>query len=79
MIEHDLISPAGVAIAVRNVWDERNQTTPPDTFAELPESWRHRYQQMAADPGLVTTTYLAALVLVHTLWAGMSTFGELPR
>lgn len=48
-LEHDLITSAGVAIAVRSVSDERNQTAPQTTLPHLPESWRERYERMAVD------------------------------
>ena len=78
MLEHDLITSAGVAIAVRNVWDERNQTAPPTTLLDLPESWRERYERMAVDAALENGTFPAALLLVRRFWMAMSTLEEPP-
>lgn len=79
MLEHGLITSAGVAIAVRNVWDERNQTAPPAAFPDLPKSWRDRYERMAVDAALENATFPAALVLVRTLWTASSAVGDPPQ
>ena len=71
MVEHGLLSRAGVANAARRVWTERNQASPPGVFPALPDSWPDRYEHLAADHDLETATFPAAVLLVETLWTSM--------
>ena len=78
MVENGLLSLAGVASATRQVWEERNQASPPVVFPELPESWPDRYERLAADHDLDSTTFPAAVHLVERLWAAMFAADERP-
>jgi hypothetical protein len=71
LIEHNQLDPAKVATSVRQVWSERDADAPPLTLPSLPESWPHRYEQLAADHDLHTQSFNAALALVGQLWADM--------
>ena len=61
----------GVATASRQVWEERNQATPPRTLPGLPESWRDRYERLATDHDLDAKSFPSAVVLVEALWTAM--------
>lgn len=53
------------------VWIERDGVDPPTRLAPLPASWPARYERAAADHGLRTTEFPAAVALVGRLWAEM--------
>ena len=71
MVENELLSTTGVATAARQVWEERNQATPPRTLPGLPESWRDRYERLATDHDLDAKSFPNAVQLVEALWTAM--------
>ena len=72
LCEHDLLDVAALAAALRQVWHERDGTELPDTPPPLPANWSERYEQLAAEHRLITTSFAAALVVVRARWAGVS-------
>ncbi len=71
LIEHDLLTPATVAVAARRVWAERDGGEPPDAIPPLPGSWPDRYERLAADHDMGTQSFPAAVASVARLWAEM--------
>lgn len=71
LVEHDLLTTAAVASAVRRVWAERDGAEPPATPAPLPEAWPERYETLAEDYELVARTFGAAHAVVVRLWTEM--------
>lgn len=71
MIDHDQLSPELVAESVVRVWAERDATEPPETLPPLPATWPARYERLAADHGVTTTTFGEAVAQVERLWAEM--------
>lgn len=69
--EHDLLEPSALAAAVQLVWGERDGVGPPALFSPLPTSWPDRYEQLAAEHELSTTSFSAAVATMATLWAAM--------
>lgn len=69
LIEHDQLDPARVAEQVDRVWAERDRTEPPRTLPALPLTWPVRYERLAADHDLATTSFAAAVEAVEQLWA----------
>lgn len=69
--EQGLLDPIVLAVAARQVWLERHAATPPISVPPFPVSWPDRYEVLAADHDLSTTTFPAAVVVVTTLWAEM--------
>ncbi len=73
--ESGLIEPAIAAAAARVIWSQR-ATELPRVMPELSPTWLARYEALAQDLGLSTTTYPQAVALVATLWAKMFTRKE---
>jgi predicted nucleotidyltransferase component of viral defense system len=71
LAEHELIDPRRLAIAVRDVWDDRNSSPPPAAFPALPASWPERYERLVAEHGLTAASFPAAAALVTALWSDM--------
>lgn len=71
LVEHDLLEPASVAEAARQVWIERNGTEPPRTLGDLPAGWSEPYQRVAAEHELTADTFPKAIELVKTLWSDL--------
>jgi hypothetical protein len=69
--EHDLLEPSALAAAVRLVWGERDGVSPPTSLSPLPTSWPDRYERLAAEHELSTTSFSAAVATMATLWAEM--------
>lgn len=69
--EHDLLSPDPLALAVRQVWSERERAAPPADPPEVPAGWRERYAAFAAELGLKAASLPEAVAVVRTLWAEM--------
>lgn len=69
--EHELLQAPRLAGAVRDVWTERDGTLPPTALPILPAGWPVRYEQLAADHDLNTTSFPAAVAVVAALWAEM--------
>jgi hypothetical protein len=63
--------PERTAAAVRQVWAERNDSTPPVTLLPLPGSWPARYEHLVYELGLDTRTFSAAVGRIQALWALM--------
>ncbi len=60
-----------MAVAVRQVWTERDGVEPPAVLPPLPESWPDRYDRLAAGHVLETRSFSAAVAHVAQLWAEM--------
>lgn len=71
LLEHDLLTPAKTATAVRTVWLERDRSEPPKELPPLPESWPDRYERIAIDQGIDVQSYPAAAARVAQLWTQM--------
>jgi hypothetical protein len=69
--EHDLLNPKRTAIAVRNVWSERERAGPPVELPPLSEGWRERYRTQATELGLRAHSLPDAVDVVRSLWAEM--------
>ncbi len=69
MVEHDLISPHGLADPVVQVWSERDGADPPDRVPPLPSSWPPRYERMAAENELGVRSFTDAVAMIEHLWA----------
>jgi hypothetical protein len=71
LIEHHLLDAAHVADAAVQVWAERDATAPPSSLPSLPTTWPERYERLAADHDLSTSSFAAAVEAVQQLWADM--------
>lgn len=71
--EHGLLDPVILAAGIRQVWIERDESDPPDELPPFPTSWPDRYEAMAEDHSLSTTTFDDAVISVSTLWVEMFT------
>jgi hypothetical protein len=71
LIEHGLITPGAVAVAVRAVWVERDAAAPPSQLPPFPSSWPQRYEELAADYDVDARTFSRAADLVQGLWIRM--------
>jgi hypothetical protein len=69
--EHALLEPRALAAAVRLVWDERDGVNPPVVLSSFPTSWPERYERLAAEHGLQTASFPAAVATMETLWSTM--------
>lgn len=78
LVEHDLLTPARTAAAVRTVWLERDRSEPPTEIPPLPDSWPNRYERIAIDHDIDAQAYPAAAARVTHLWNQMFP-GEKPR
>ncbi len=65
--EHQLLEPFALAAAVRLVWDERDSASPPASLSPFPTSWPDRYERLAAEHKLKTTSFPAAVATMATL------------
>lgn len=68
MIEHGLLTLPEVSAAVRLVWSERDGGAPPEALPALPTSWLGRYERMAAELDVDTTSFTVALARLTRLW-----------
>ncbi len=71
LTEQKMLDPACLAPAVRDVWAERDGAPPPAELPTLPASWPERYERLAADHDMQTTTFVAATALVEAMWSDM--------
>lgn len=71
LLEHDLLTPAKIAAAVRTVWLERDRSEPPKELPPLPHSWPDRYERIAIDHDTDVRSYQAAADRVAQLWTQM--------
>ena len=71
LLEHKLLDAARLATAARQVWAERDDTAPPSVLPPFPQGWPERYERLASEHGLHTTSIAAASALLATLWAEM--------
>ncbi|HEV8623765.1 MAG TPA: nucleotidyl transferase AbiEii/AbiGii toxin family protein [Acidimicrobiia bacterium] len=69
LVEHDLLNPNALRIAVDQVWRERDATGSPTAIPPLPDSWPIRYEQLATDHDLQTLSFADAVALINRLWA----------
>lgn len=71
LVELDMLDPATVAARTKEVWTERDGIDPPLELPSLPDSWPTRYERLAADLDLESSTFPAAEALIQQLWADM--------
>lgn len=71
LTEHELLEPSALAAAVRLVWSERDGVGPAATLPSLPATWPGRYERLAAEHELNTTSFPAAVAMMARLWAEM--------
>ena len=71
LTEHDMLDPARLASPVRDVWAERDGVPPPAELPALPASWPERYERLAAEHDMQTTTFDAAVARVEAMWSDM--------
>ena len=69
--ESDLLSMAQLAPAVAVVCAERESTTPPEFFPNLPASWLERYERLAAENDIEPSSFSVASRRGAELWADM--------
>lgn len=69
--EHDLLSPRPVALAIRQVWSEREGGVAPADLPHLPDGWADRYVALAAGLGLRADSLTEAAAVVAGFWAEM--------
>ncbi|MGV1010583.1 MAG: hypothetical protein ACOYBY_18615, partial [Dermatophilaceae bacterium] len=53
------------------VWDERDATVPPPSLPPLPPTWPARFERLAAEHHLDTTTFTTAVARLNELWSRM--------
>lgn len=68
--EHGLIDPKLAAASLRLVWSQRGSVLPL-SLPPLSETWPARYEALASELGLYSTTFPQAVVVVTALWAKM--------
>ena len=71
LCEHELLDPVLVAVAVTQVWRERDDLPPPIELPPFPPSWPSRYERLALDHDLITRSFSLATATVTALWAEM--------
>jgi len=71
LLEYRLLSASRLSIVVTAVWAERNSTTPPATFPDLPASWPDRYELIAAENDVDPPSFSAAAARAGELWSEM--------
>jgi hypothetical protein len=71
MLDADLLSATQLAAVVTGVWDEREATTPPAVFPDLPLSWPERYERLAAENDIDPPSCAAAADRAAELWGEM--------
>jgi hypothetical protein len=69
--EHDLLDPDELRSAVWRVWQEREQSAPPDSLPAFPASWPDRYETAADELGLETLSFADATSITAVLWNGV--------
>lgn len=72
LIEHDMLSRAELAGAVREVWQERDARSPPASLPDLPASWPDRYEQLASEYDVTARSFSAAVELATALWTDLN-------
>lgn len=77
LCEHQMLDATTLAGAVAKVWRERNGVPPLMAFPELPDGWPARYEQLALDHGLTTTSFAVAVATVQGLWTDMFSTEEI--
>lgn len=71
MLDAGLLSAPQLSAAVTEVWAERDATTPPTPFPELPTSWPQRYERLAAENAINPQSFTAAVDHAVALWREM--------
>lgn len=71
LVEHGLLDPPQLGVAVRQVWAERDNAEPPATMPPLPETWPERYERLVTDQDIQAGTFDVATELVQDLWIRM--------
>jgi hypothetical protein len=69
--ESGLLSASRLSVVVTAVWAERNSTTPPAAFPDLPASWPERYERLAAENSVDPPSFSAAAARAGELWSEM--------
>ena len=60
LAELDLLDDAKLGAALSRVWTEREDVAPPEALPSLPEGWPARYQRLAAQLDLASTSLIDA-------------------
>lgn len=71
LTEDGLLDATRLAVTVREVWAERDRVSPPSFLPPFPQSWPARYERLASEHGLQTTSFSAATALLERLWTAM--------
>jgi len=74
--EHGLLDAQALSLAVRRVWRERDDTTPPARLAPFPSNWPLRYEQLTAEHDVAAASFSDAAALAARLWNEMFRTGE---
>ena len=70
--EHRLLDSDKLESAVRQVWEEREDTAPPGKPPDFPAGWPARYEDEAAKLGLEALSFPDAISVVAGLWDGFN-------
>jgi hypothetical protein len=71
LTEHELLDAPALAAAIRLVWSERDDASPPATLPSLPPSWLGRYERLVAEHDVEAVSFSAAVSTVEATWAEM--------
>lgn len=71
LTEHRLIDPDALRGEVQTVWMEREGSSPPVRFLDLPNSWKRSYENQAAELELDAKSFQDALEIASALWIRM--------
>jgi len=69
--ESSLIQPADLAVAIQQVWGERDGAEPPTGLPSAPADWEARYERMAREAGLGAPSFSEAVEITAALWTEM--------
>lgn len=72
LCEHDVLEPTATVRAIRRVWNERENSDPPEELPTLPVSWPTRYEQLVEGDHVAAKTYEAATQTLTQLWTDMA-------
>ena len=69
LVELDLLDVGKLRAALAQVWAERESRAPSTELPPLPSSWPARYELVAAELDLATSSFVDAQVILAGLWA----------
>ena len=69
LIEHQLLNEMKLRAHIQSVWRERNDENPPPRLPAFPQTWPPRYERLADEHDLTTTSFREAVLLVEELWS----------